>query len=911
MALLRRVLLSAAALGASAIAYAQQPHLVHEFNAGANDDDPGLPVGVLGGRFLYNVGSNPNQGLWATSGTAATSTLLLPIPSPSFGGGLLSGGIARGDDFLFAITRLYDVPPPPDTLAGLWKTDGTPAGTELLQPIFIESASMANVGHLTVFGAFDGHATLSPPTEPWRTDGTPEGTALISTLVPGPSGSRPGNFVSIPGAAVFTVVNDPSPALAPAVWRTDGTPEGTHRLTSNTCFGLTRVGPRVFMLCEDTANGRELWVTEGTAATTRLVRDLTPGPNFSSILDITDLDGTALFARFEPGTNVMELWKSDGTEAGTVLVKDGFGPGLFTDPLLTASDGILYFIGRTAATGHELWRSDGTAAGTGIVKDIVFGTGDGVPALPQEMSLLAVPGGVLFRAQTPSTGLELWTSDGTEAGTVALDEIELGPGSAEPRLLANAGPAAYLTAFQTGLGRELWAVDLQPAVRVGDVDVAEPDAGTADAVFPIALTAPSATPVVVSYATASGTATSGVDFTPVAGTLTFAPGTVGPMTVTVPVNGDVEDERTEVFVLELSGVTGALVADSRGEAAILDDDRATVTLHDVTVTEGNAGTTPAGFGVTLTTPDGLPATNEVLVRYETESGTAAATFDFAPLAGVLTFPAGTPSGTTAIVTVSVVGDLTPEPHEQFFVSYEPLGDEILPDAVATGRILDDDGVEHAPPVELAHGSSLRADLTPLPGRTGDRDWYAVLQQPYASYEVVVDETSGDAAPIQVDRMAPDDVTVLESGTGSSVSLRWQNFASAAVSDEALRVSSPACGTGCSADDRYRVRLYETTLSAARFNQENGQATVVILQNPTSAPITGRILFWSPEGFLLDEDGFGLGAHGVLTHIPQLTGTAGSITVTHDGPYGAIVGKAVALQPATGFSFDTPLAPRRR
>jgi hypothetical protein len=39
--------------------------------------------------------------------------------------------------------------------------------------------------------------------------------------------------------------------------------------------------------------------------------------------------------------------------------------------------------------------------------------------------------------------------------------------------------------------------------------------------------------------------------------------------------------------------------------------------------------------------------------------------------------------------------------------------------------------------------------------------------------------------------------------------------------------------------------------------------------------------------------------------------SGSLTVAHDAPYGALAGKAVALEPATGFAFDTPLEPRPR
>jgi hypothetical protein len=77
---------------------------------------------------------------------------------------------------------------------------------------------------------------------------------------------------------------------------------------------------------------------------------------------------------------------------------------------------------------------------------------------------------------------------------------------------------------------------------------------------------------------------------------------------------------------------------------------------------------------------------------------------------------------------------------------------------------------------------------------------------------------------------------------------------------------------------YRIRAYETTYSIPRFNNAGSQVTVLLLQNPT--PYT-------------------------------LQGKGGSITVSNDGRYGDMAGKAIALEPATGFSFDSPMVPRPR
>jgi hypothetical protein len=220
------------------------------------------------------------------------------------------------------------------------------------------------------------------------------------------------------------------------------------------------------------------------------------------------------------------------------------------------------------------------------------------------------------------------------------------------------------------------------------------------------------------------------------------------------------------------------------------------------------------------------------------------------------------------------------------------------------------------PVELSHATSLRTDLVPYDGPGPDRDQFVLLQAPAASYELVVDEASGDAAPLTLQRMAADGTTVLQSavsvGTGTALSLRWLNSGFDAVADQQIRIESASCGTVCGADDTYRVRFYETTLRGARVNNTNGQVTVVLLQNLTDAPVLGFF-------YLLAEDGVN-GVGGGYTILPrgmfvldtsQNLFVPGSVTVTHDAAYGAVAGKVVALDPGTGFSFDTPLAPRPR
>jgi uncharacterized repeat protein (TIGR01451 family) len=217
--------------------------------------------------------------------------------------------------------------------------------------------------------------------------------------------------------------------------------------------------------------------------------------------------------------------------------------------------------------------------------------------------------------------------------------------------------------------------------------------------------------------------------------------------------------------------------------------------------------------------------------------------------------------------------------------------------------------------ELIHGS-----MVVSPVDDGGMRYFRMRQQPTSSYEIVVDGASGDlgdaAQPLNLQRVAADLSTVLAEagGGGFARSLRWETSATTVVDDQAIRVRSTACTASCGADDLFRIRAYDTTGDIARFNNTGGQVTVVLLQNLSSATVAATVRFWSPTGALLHAAHFGfLPPRGLATlnTVAQapLSGLAGSITVTSNAPYGLLVGKAVSVEPATGFAFDTPLRPR--
>jgi hypothetical protein len=223
-------------------------------------------------------------------------------------------------------------------------------------------------------------------------------------------------------------------------------------------------------------------------------------------------------------------------------------------------------------------------------------------------------------------------------------------------------------------------------VAVNDLSVTEGNSGTTPVTFTVTRTGNTAGASSVTYATANGTALAGSDYTAVAPTvLTFAAGETA-KTVTVPVTGDLVDEPDETFLLKLSSPTGATVSDDTGTATIVDDDApAYVSLNDISVTEGNSGTTAATFTVTRSGNTAVPSS----VTYATANGTATAGSDYTALAPtVLSFAAGE---TSKAVTVSVSGDTLAEPDETFVLKLSAPVGATISDDTGTAIVKNDDG----------------------------------------------------------------------------------------------------------------------------------------------------------------------------------------------------------------------------
>jgi ELWxxDGT repeat protein len=224
---------------------------------------------------------------------------------------------------------------------------------------------------------------------------------------------------------------------------------------------LTPVGDRVYFLSDDGVHGQELFVTDGTADGTRLVKDVNPGAADARILAPTPFGDRLAFVA-DDGEHGWELYVTDGTAAGTTLIDISYGPTMSFPTGLTVIDGNLYFAAVGAGTGRELWQSDGTVAGTRLVADINPGPASGNPSdivRAGNRIYFAAEGTVRKGKKTVATGRELFETDGTAAGTRLVRDIVAGPGGSNPDFLTVVNDRPFFTAITPTLGTELWKSD--------------------------------------------------------------------------------------------------------------------------------------------------------------------------------------------------------------------------------------------------------------------------------------------------------------------------------------------------------------------------------------------------------------------------------------------------------------------
>jgi Calx-beta domain-containing protein len=348
------------------------------------------------------------------------------------------------------------------------------------------------------------------------------------------------------------------------------------------------------------------------------------------------------------------------------------------------------------------------------------------------------------------------------------------------------------------------------------------------------------------------------------------------------------------------GIAAALAAAPAAHA------QSSIYAYPCAVVEGDAGSGPCAIAFRLIPASALP----VSVGYHSGPGTATPGVDFQAVSGTVSFA---PGETERVVPVPVTGDTSVETDENFYVYLDNPVNATTLIAYATATIVDDDGVAGAA-VELAHGTRIDGDLA-----GGAPDLYRIGLDPYSSYAVTLEDRAGDAADARLELLSADLSTVLSSatpvGTGGVLSLGIVNSVGAPVGNRILRVSHPACGGACDAQDTYRLSMRETTMRGSRFNNKGGQASVFVLSNASDDYQFAEMHFWDESGAFLGWAPAPLNPHGTAVYDTSSSGLlhdrAGSVTVLPRSEKGTLTGKVVSVDPGTGLAFDTPLEPRPR
>lgn len=397
----------------------------------------------------------------------------------------------------------------------LWITDGTGLGTQLLKDLHPGAADSNPANFQEFAGRVFFTAETAAGREPWVSDGTPQGTYQLADLNPGPASSsfHSPSFENSPGAVVYRseAYFNASTGGGTKLFRTDGTSAGTTQVYADSSpYAFAKAvhtrGDHLYLEASEPAVGLELFRFQGDPSSLELVVDANPGPGhgIQSQTSYLNLADTILFGASD-GQGGARLWRTDGTPAGSAMVVDGAGSpvsflprdfiefqgkgiyydfdpvilptggtrimstdgtaantfplaigGLdFTPNLIPAKDALLFLVNQP---GSQLYMSDGTQAGTENLSfphpvDFTIGLG----------AILAKAGSgrrILFAASDAAHGSELWTSDGTVAGTGLFADLDPGTTGSGPWGFTRLGNRILFSAARSDVGRELFSVDL-------------------------------------------------------------------------------------------------------------------------------------------------------------------------------------------------------------------------------------------------------------------------------------------------------------------------------------------------------------------------------------------------------------------------------------------------------------------
>ncbi len=301
---------------------------------------------VANGFLFYSSGE-----LWRTDGTILGTLKLSDTPSGGYG--------TYANKFYFNTTTIANG-------NELWISDGNLAGTTLLKDIYPGTANSNPTG----FTEYNGFLYFFTWNSLWKTDGTSDGTVLVKNNLYYDGNSVFKSIINVNGTLYFSASTTQNTNAE--LWKSDGTESGTVLLkainpTSNSSNieYFTKVNNSLFFLANDGTHGVELWKSNGTQEGTIMVKDINSGSTsgiqytFSSGRPLVYAYNGILYFPANDSANGVELWKSDGTATGTVMVADiNPGAGSSNPDGFESVNDKLFFAADNGALGRELWMID-------------------------------------------------------------------------------------------------------------------------------------------------------------------------------------------------------------------------------------------------------------------------------------------------------------------------------------------------------------------------------------------------------------------------------------------------------------------------------------------------------------------------------------------------------------------------